>query len=61
MARAALVAQDKIDAGDDDPFYPAKITTAHFYADHVLAAVAGLAQGMVQGGARALTLDEAMF
>ena len=61
MARAALVAQGKIAAGDADPFFPAKIATAHFYADHVMAAAAGLAQEVVQGGASALTLDEAMF
>jgi alkylation response protein AidB-like acyl-CoA dehydrogenase len=61
MARAALVAQGKIAAGDADPFFPAKIATAHFYADHVMAAAAGLAQEMVQGGASALSLDEAMF
>jgi hypothetical protein len=36
MARAALIAQAKIDAGDSDPFYAAKIITARFYADHVL-------------------------
>ncbi|MFH1871912.1 MAG: acyl-CoA dehydrogenase [Pseudomonadota bacterium] len=61
MARAALVAQSKITAGDADPFFPAKIATAHFYADHVMAAAAGLAQEVVQGGASALALDEAMF
>ncbi|KAF0163351.1 MAG: acyl-CoA dehydrogenase domain-containing protein [Rhodocyclaceae bacterium] len=61
MARAALVAQGKIAGGDADPFYPAKIATAHFYADHVMAAAAGLAQEVVQGGASALALDEAMF
>ncbi|MDP2136048.1 MAG: acyl-CoA dehydrogenase C-terminal domain-containing protein, partial [Sulfuritalea sp.] len=61
MARAALVAQGRIAAGDADPFFPAKIATAHFYADHVMAAAAGLAQEVVQGGASALALDEAMF
>jgi hypothetical protein len=61
MARAALVAQGKIAAGDVDPFFPAKIATAHFYADHVMATVAGLAQEVEQGGASALALDEAMF
>jgi hypothetical protein len=61
MARAALVAQGKIAAGDADPFFPAKIATAHFYADHVMAAVAGLAQEVVQGGASALALDDEMF
>ncbi len=61
MARAALVAQARIAAGDADPFYPAKISTAHFYADHVMVAASGLAQEVVQGGASALALDEAMF
>ena len=64
MARAALVAQEKITAGQDnngDPFFPAKIATAHFYADHVMASVAGLAQEVTQGGASALQLDEVMF
>ncbi|KAF0165095.1 MAG: acyl-CoA dehydrogenase domain-containing protein [Rhodocyclaceae bacterium] len=61
MARAALVAQGKIAGGDADPFFPAKIATAHFYADHVMASAAGLAQEVVQGGASALALDEAMF
>jgi alkylation response protein AidB-like acyl-CoA dehydrogenase len=61
LARGALVAKDKITAGDADPFFPAKIATAHFYADHVMAAVTGLAQEVVQGGASALTLDDAMF
>jgi alkylation response protein AidB-like acyl-CoA dehydrogenase len=61
MARAALVAQGKITAGEADPFYPAKIATAHFYAEHAMSEAAGLAQEVVQGGASALALDEAMF
>jgi hypothetical protein len=61
MARAARVAHDKISAGDDDPFYPAKIVSARFYAEHVLSASSGLAKEVVQGGASALALDEAMF
>ncbi len=61
MARAARAAHARISAGNADPFYPAKIATAHFYADHVMAAAAGLAQEVVQGGASTLALDEAMF
>ena len=61
MARAALVAQEKIAAGDTDPFYPAKIATARFFADHVMAAAPGLAQVVTQGGASALALHEEMF
>jgi hypothetical protein len=37
MARAALVAQHKLDAGEGDAgFYKAKIATARFFADHIL-------------------------
>ncbi|MBI5107735.1 MAG: acyl-CoA dehydrogenase [Rhodocyclales bacterium] len=61
MARAALIAQGKLSGGDTDPFYPAKIATARFYADHVMTAAPGLALEVVQGGASALELDETMF
>ena len=61
MARAALVAQAKIAGGDADPFYPAKIATARFFADHVMAAAPGLAREVVEGGASALELEESMF
>lgn len=61
MARAALVAQGKIVGGEGDPFYPAKIATARFYAEHVMAAAPGLARVVVEAGSSALALDEAMF
>ena len=61
MARAALVAQAKIAAGDTDPFYPAKIATARFYADHVLSAASGLAFTVIHGAAGALALSEEQF
>ena len=61
MARAALISQTKIAAGDTDPFYPAKIATARFYADHVLAAAPGLAHTVIQGAPGALALAEEMF
>ena len=61
MAREALVAQGKIAAGDSDPFYPAKVATARFYADHILAQAQGLAQVVVHGGASALAVPEEML
>ncbi len=61
MARAALAAQVKISGGDSDPFYPAKIATARFYADHVLCAAPGLAFTVVHGAAGALALTEEQF
>ncbi|MDR9414589.1 MAG: acyl-CoA dehydrogenase [Spiribacter sp.] len=36
MLRAALIALAQIDNGSSDPFYPAKVATARFYATHVL-------------------------
>jgi alkylation response protein AidB-like acyl-CoA dehydrogenase len=58
MARAALVAQAKIGAGETAAFYPAKLKTARFYADHVLVEGAGLARRVIAGGATVLALDE---
>jgi len=61
MARAALIAQAKVDAGDDDPFYPAKVVTARFYADHVLSEAAGLASSVTDGAEGVMALPEDMF
>jgi hypothetical protein len=49
MARALLVAEDRRSAGEDPAFMQAKITTARFYADHVLSRVASLRQAIVEG------------
>ncbi len=58
MARAALVARQKISAGDADSFHPAKMATAAFYATHILPAAPGLAQEIVAGGASALAIPD---
>ncbi len=61
MARAALVAQRQIAAGDGDDFYRVKISTTRFYADHVLVQAPGLAAAVVHGAAGALALSEEQF
>ena len=62
LARAALVAQQKLDAGDGDAdFYRAKIATARFFADHLLAQAPGLALTVINGGAGALALTDEQF
>ena len=62
MARAALVARQKLDAGDGDAaFYRAKIATARFFADHVLAQADGLRHAIVDGAAGVLALDVEQF
>ena len=62
MARAAIVARQKLDAGDGDAaFYRAKIATARFFADHVLAQADGLRHAIVDGAAGVLALDVEQF
>ncbi|MCB1943854.1 MAG: acyl-CoA dehydrogenase C-terminal domain-containing protein, partial [Candidatus Accumulibacter sp.] len=61
MARAALIAQAKIDGGDSDPFYAAKVVTARFYADHVLSKAPGLASSVIDGAEGVMGLAEDMF
>lgn len=61
MARAALVAQAKIAAGETDPFYPAKIITARYFADHLLAQAEGLASSVTDGAAGVMALPEEQF
>lgn len=62
MARAALVAQRKLDAGDGDAaFYRAKIATARFFADHILSQASGLRASIVEGAAGVLALDVEQF
>ena len=61
MARAALVAQARVVAGDTDPFYAAKIKTARFYADHILTRCVGLRAAIVGGAEGVLALDAEQF
>ncbi|ATQ74767.1 acyl-CoA dehydrogenase [Massilia violaceinigra] len=62
MARAALVAQAKIDGGEGDAgFYKAKIATARFFADHILTQASGLRTAIVEGSAGVLALTEDQF
>ena len=61
MARAALVAQAKIDGGDSDPFYPAKVITARFFADHLLSQANGLASTVIEGATGVMALAEEQF
>ena len=50
MARALIAAENALAAGEAPAFMHAKIATARFYADHVLARVAGLRDSIVEGG-----------
>jgi 3-(methylthio)propanoyl-CoA dehydrogenase len=62
LLRSALISRQRLaeskgkgtDAGVDAGFYEAKISTARFYADHVLSQAPGLAHSIVHGAAGAL-------
>ncbi|MBU3647072.1 MAG: acyl-CoA dehydrogenase [Limnohabitans sp.] len=49
MARALLAAEAELAKGHDAVFMQAKITTARFYADHILVKVPGLRDSIVDG------------
>ncbi|MFM2426689.1 MAG: hypothetical protein RL707_515 [Pseudomonadota bacterium] len=49
MARALLVAQEQLTHADDAVFMQSKITTARFYADHILTKIPGLRDSIVDG------------
>ena len=59
MARAGLAAQRHLAANTNDAaFYRAKLCTARFYADHVLARAPALAHTVVHGAEGALAIEE---
>nr|WP_315258771.1 acyl-CoA dehydrogenase [uncultured Duganella sp.] len=62
MARAALISQQKLSAGEGDAsFYKAKIATARFFADHILSQAAGIRTSITEGSAGVLALDIEQF
>jgi butyryl-CoA dehydrogenase len=62
MARAAVIAQQKLDAGEGDAaFYKAKIATGRFFADHILSQSSGLRIAIIDGSAGVLALSEDQF
>jgi 3-(methylsulfanyl)propanoyl-CoA dehydrogenase len=62
LGRSALIAESKISSKEGDPsFYAAKITTARFFADHVLSQAPGLAATVSQGAGTVMTLTDEQF
>jgi alkylation response protein AidB-like acyl-CoA dehydrogenase len=62
MARAAVISQQKLDAGTGDAsFYQAKIGTARFFADHFLAQSSGIRASIIDGSAGVLALNVDQF
>ena len=62
MARAALIARERLAAPDADrEFLEAKLATARFYLEHLLPQAAALSQTVTAGAASTLALDPAAF
>jgi 3-(methylthio)propanoyl-CoA dehydrogenase len=62
MARAALVAERKLQEGEGDrKFLQAKIATARFFAEHILSQATGLRTAIVAGSSGVLALAEEQF
>ena len=49
LARALIVAEDKLAAGEDQAFMQAKIATARFYAEHILPRALAQRDAIVEG------------
>ena len=49
LARSLIVAEDLLATSEDKAFLEAKITTARFYADHLLSKVPGMRDSIVEG------------
>ena len=56
LARALMVAEDRLAAGEDTDFMTAKIATARFYAEHILTRAPGLRDAIVEGAASVTAL-----
>jgi len=61
MGRAAVIARANIAAGNADPFWPAKLATSRFFADHFLTQAPGLAESIVAGATGALAMADDSF
>jgi alkylation response protein AidB-like acyl-CoA dehydrogenase len=62
MARAALAARRKLDAGEGDAsFCKAKIGTARFYAGHILSKAPGLTETILRGAPGVMALSDEQF
>ena len=62
LARAALVSEKMLlNKNTDQAFYSAKISTARFFADHVLSQAAGLSVTVAQGSSSVMALTDEQF
>jgi alkylation response protein AidB-like acyl-CoA dehydrogenase len=61
LAKSAQIAQARLDAGDAQGYYKAKLATTRYYARHWLVQARALATEITEGGPSVLGLDEPLF
>jgi hypothetical protein len=61
MARALMVAEDELVKGVDTGFMQGKITTARFYAEHILSSAPGVRDSIVEGAESVNALPIEMY
>ena len=61
LARSLVVAEELAEAGTEVAFMQAKVTTARFYAEHILNKVPGLRDSIVEGAESVTALALEMF
>ncbi|GAB3361198.1 MULTISPECIES: acyl-CoA dehydrogenase [Giesbergeria] len=61
LARSLLVAQELLAQGQDEAFMRTKITTAQFYAEHILVKTTSLRDSIVRGAASVTALEPDAF
>jgi 3-(methylthio)propanoyl-CoA dehydrogenase len=61
MARAALAARARLQAGADEDFYRTKIATTRFYAEQILPKASALLAAVRSGASTAFALAEEQF
>ena len=62
LARSAVIASDQLAAGEGDAdFLKAKVLTARFFADHVMAQVPALTAAVTRGADSVLAMEDALL
>jgi len=62
MGRALLAAEQQLSQGaGDQAFLEAKVTTAHFYATHILVKTSALREEVLHGAAPVMALPQDRF
>ncbi|MDJ0925477.1 MAG: acyl-CoA dehydrogenase C-terminal domain-containing protein [Acidimicrobiia bacterium] len=61
LAKSALIAEELLAAGGDDPWLRAKVDTARFYADQILPQAAGAAPAVTVGAGQLFAIDADML